>query len=449
MSLSAATSPPLPVGQKPNILFILADDAGYGDFGCYGQKIIQTPNIDQFAQQGVRFLQFYAGAPVCAPSRNALMTGQHTGHTQIRGNAKVDLRPEDTTVAEVLKQAGYATGLVGKWGLGSEGTLGTPNKKGFDYFFGYVDQTQAHNYYPTFLVQNETRKLLRNVVPNEGPYGQGVASQKVDYSDDLILAEGLKFMDEHKNQPFFLYYASTLPHANDEAKPNGLEIPSYGPYTSMNWPDTEKGYAAMITRFDDDVGRLLTKLDGLGVANNTLVIITSDNGPHEEGGHLASYFNSSGFLRGIKRDVYEGGIREPFIARWPDHIAPATVTNQVSYFPDFFATAADIAGVKIASHPDSLSFLPTLLGQPQNQRQHEYLYWEFYETSTKQAVRLGDWKAIRQPMLTGTMQLYNLNADPGELHDVAIDHPDIVAKAAVAMKAAHQPSTNFPAPGEK
>jgi len=448
-SLLAATTPDLPIGQKPNILFILADDAGYGDFGCYGQKTIQTPNIDHFAQQGVRFLQFYAGAPVCAPSRNALMTGQHTGHTQIRGNAKIDLRPEDTTVAQVLKQAGYATGLVGKWGLGSEHTDGTPNKKGFDFFYGYVDQTHAHNYYPTFLVRNETREPLRNVVPNEGQYGQGVASQKIDYSDDFILAEGLKFMDGHKNGPFFLYYASTLPHANDEDKVNGSEIPSFGQYAGASWPDPEKGYAAMITRLDDDIGKLLAKLDELGVAKNTLVIITSDNGAQEEGEHLASYFNSSGILHGIKRDVYEGGIREPFLARWPGHIAPATVTGQVSYFPDFLTTCADLAGVKPPTKTDGISFLPTLVGQPQAQQQHDYLYWEFYEGGTKQAVRLGDWKAIRIPMFTGTMQLYNLNADPSELHDVAADHPDLVAQAAADMKEAHVPSPNFPAPGEQ
>ena len=444
--LAAASTPELPSSAKPNILFILADDAGYGDFGCYGQKTIQTPNIDHFAQEGVRFLQFYAGAPVCAPSRNALMTGQHTGHTQFRGNAKINLRPEDTTVAEVLKQAGYATGLVGKWGLGSEGSSGTPTKKGFDFFYGYVDQTHAHNYYPTFLVRNDMREPLRNVVPDEGPYGQGVATVKVDYSDDFILAEGLKFMDEHKNGPFFLYYASTLPHANDENKVNGSEIPSYGQYAQTIWPEPEKGYAAMITRFDDDVGKLLAKLDDLGVANNTLVIITSDNGAQEEGEHSAAFFNSSGILHGIKRDVYEGGFREPFLARWPDHIAPATVSNQVSYFPDFMATAADLAGVKVPDKTDGISFLPTLLGQPQ--KQHDYLYWEFYETGTKQAVRMGDWKAIRVPMITGPMQLYNLNADPGELHDVAADHPDLVVKAAADMKEAHVPSLNFVAPGE-
>lgn len=449
---TAATpaSAPNPAGAgKPNILFILADDIGYGDFGCYGQHSVHTPNVDQLAAQGVRFLQFYAGAPVCAPSRNTLMTGQHTGHTVIRGNAKVDLRPEDVTVAEVLKQAGYATGLVGKWGLGSEGTNGTPNKKGFDFFYGYVDQTHAHNYYPEFLVRNETREPLRNVVPNPGKYGQGVASEKVDYSDDLILAEGLKFMEQHKNGPFFLYFSSTLPHANDEAKPNGMEIPSYGEYAKMDWPDPEKGFAAMTTRFDDDVGKLLAKLQELGIANNTLVIVTSDNGPHAEGGHDATFFNSGGPFRGIKRDVYEGGIREPFIARWPGHIAPDTVSDQVAYFPDWLPTAAALAGAPAPPKIDGLSFLPALLGDEKDQPQHDFLYWEFFENGTSQAARLGDWKGVRTPMLTGPIQLYNLNSDPGELHDVAAAHPDIVAKIAADMAAAHVPSKEFPAPSEQ
>lgn len=447
---TAQTHTPAITGTaKPNILFILADDAGYGDFGCYGQHTIQTPNIDKLAAQGVRFLQFYAGAPVCAPSRNALMTGQHTGHTVIRGNAKVDLRPEDTTVAEVLKQAGYATGMVGKWGLASEGTAGTPNKKGFDFFYGYMDQTHAHNYYPTFLVRNETRVPLPNVVPNEGPYGQGVASEKVAYSDDSILAESLKFIDDHKNGPFYLYYSSTLPHANDEARPNGSEIPSYGQYAQTDWPETEKGYAAMVTRLDDDVGKLLAKLKELGLENNTLVIFTSDNGAHAEGGHDATFFNSSGPFHGIKRDIYDGGIHEPFIARWPGHIAPSTTSNQVAYFPDWLPTAAAVAGVKPPEKIDGLSLLPALLGDTKNQPQHDYLYWEFFENGTSQAVRMGEWKAIRAPILTGPIQLYNLNADPGELHDVAADHPDIVAKALADMQAAHVRSAEFPAPSER
>ncbi len=449
---SGQTTAPTPTpanSGKPDIIFILADDVGYGDVGCFGQHTIQTPNIDKLAEEGVRFLQFYAGAPVCAPSRNTLMTGQHTGHTTVRGNAKINLKPEDETVAQVLKAAGYATGIVGKWGLGSENSDGVPNKKGFDFFYGYVDQTMAHNYYPTFLVENETHVPLRNVVPNPGPYNQGVASVKADYSDDSILAEGMQFIKDHKDGPFFLYFASTLPHANDEAKPDGMEIPSYGIYADKDWPNPEKGYAAMITRLDDDVGKIMTELKDLGLDKNTLVIFTSDNGPHAEGGHDATFFNSSGPFRGIKRDVYEGGIREPFVARWPGHIEPSTISNHVAYFPDFLPTAAALAGVKPPSNIDGISFLPALLGDTKDQAQHQYLYWEFFENGSSQAVRFGDWKAVRMPMITGQIQLYNLNADPGELHDVAAEHPDVVAKAAEYMKEAHVPSKDFPAPSER
>jgi arylsulfatase A-like enzyme len=368
------------------------------------------------------------------------MTGQHTGHTQIRGNAKVDLRPEDVTVAEVLKQAGYTNGLVGKWGLGGEGSAGVPTKKGFDFFFGYIDQTHAHNYYPSFLVRNETRVPLRNVVPNEGQYGQGVASQKVDYAPDLCLAESLGFLEKNKNNPFFLELAFILPHANDEARPNGMEIPELGAFAGKDWPDPEKGYAAMVARVDHDVGVMLDKLKQLGLADNTIVIFASDNGAHAEGGHDAAFFNSSGALRGIKRDVYEGGIRVPLIVRWPGHIKPDTVSNQLAYFGDFLATAAEIVHAPLPPNTDSISFLPSLLGQPQNQKQHDYFYWEFYEAPSSQAVRFGDWKAVRIPMLTGPIQLYDLKTDPSEQHDVAAAHPDLVARTTAMMQEAHVPS---------
>jgi arylsulfatase A-like enzyme len=396
---------------------------------------------------------------VCAPSRNVLMTGQDTGHTQIRGNAKINLRPEDITVAQVVHEAGYATGMFGKWGLGSEGSLGTPTKKGFDAFFGYVDQSHAHNYYPTFLVRNDTRVPLRNVVPNEGQYGTGEASVKLDYSDDLIMDHALQFLDQHKNGPFCMYLTSTLPHANDEAKTNGSEIPSYGIYANENWPDPEKGYAAMITRLDDDVGRLLKKLDELGVANNTLVIFSSDNGAQQEGGHLASFFNSSGPLRGIKRDVYEGGIRDPFIAYWPGHTPVGAVSTHPAYFGDWMETVAEITGGKAPPNLDSQSFLPTLLGHPENQPPDKFIYWEFYENGSSQALLLTstwsadsgsttsaigpaavNWKIVRIPMLTGPIQLYDLNTDIGETHDVAAQHPDIVARARAIMDKEHVPS---------
>jgi len=425
---------------RPNIVFILADDAGYGDFGCYGQTRIATPNIDRLAKQGTRFTQFYAGSAVCAPSRNVLMTGQHTGHVQIRGNAKVNLRPEDITVAQTLKQANYATGLIGKWGLGSEGSDGVPTRKGFDYFFGYVDQTHAHNYYPTFLVRNEQRVPLRNVVPNPGPYGQGVATTKLDYSADLIGADALKFLTEHKDRPFFLYFSPTLPHANDEARPDGLEIPDYGRYAKENWPSQEKGYAAMVTLFDKEVGDILDRLQELGLADNTIVFVTSDNGPHSEGGHSAAFFNSAGPLRGIKRDLYEGGIREPLIVRWPGHVAAGAVSDQVGYFGDFLPTAAEIAGVRPPDRLDGISLLPAILGRPKDQTPRNYLYWEFYEGASSQAVRWGDWKAVRIPMLTGKFELYDLATDLGENHNVAASHPDVVEHIRGLMDEAHVPS---------
>ncbi|HWA10575.1 MAG TPA: arylsulfatase [Opitutaceae bacterium] len=443
----AAAGAPAATERKPNIIWIMADDIGYGDLGCYGQKRIATPNIDRLATQGTRYTQFYAGCAVCAPSRNVLMTGQHTGHTQIRGNAKVDLRPQDITVAQTLKQANYATGLIGKWGLGSEGSDGVPTRKGFDYFFGYIDQTHAHNYYPTFLVRNEQRVPLRNVVPNPGPYGQGVATKKVDYSADLVGADTIKFVEDHKDVPFFLYFSPTLPHANDEERPNGLEIPDYGRYAKEDWPDTEKGYAAMVTLFDQEVGDILAKLKELGLEDNTVIFVTSDNGPHAEGGHDAKFFNSSGPLRGIKRDLYEGGIREPMIIRWPGHVAAGAVSDQVGWFADFLPTAAAIAGVRPPGNLDGISLLPAILGHPAQQQPRDHLYWEFYEGGSSQAVRLGDWKGIRMPMLTGKMQLYDLATDLGEQHDVAAAHSDVVAKIAALMDKDHVPSPLWKVPG--
>jgi arylsulfatase A-like enzyme len=437
---AAASDPTVTAVRHPNIVWIMADDIGYGDLGCYGQQLIATPNIDRLATEGTRFTQFYAGSAVCAPSRNVLMTGQHTGHVQIRGNAKVNLRPEDVTVAQTLKQANYATGLIGKWGLGSEGSDGVPTRKGFDYFFGYVDQTHAHNYYPTFLVRNEERVPLRNVVPHPGAYGQGVATVKVDYSADLIGADAVKFIADHQGGPFFLYFSPTLPHANDEAHPNGLEIPDLGRYAKETWPDPEKGYAAMVTLFDQQVGAVLAKLKELGLADNTIVFLTSDNGPHSEGGHDAKFFHSSGPLRGIKRDLYEGGIREPLIVRWPGHVAAGAVSDQVGWFADFLPTADEIAGVTPPANLDGVSLLPAILGRTAAQKPHDHLYWEFYEGASSQAVRLGNWKAVRIPMLTGKIQLFDLATDLAEAHDVAAAHPDVVGQIRALMEKDHVPS---------
>jgi len=422
-----------PSEKKPNIIFIHADDLGYGDLSCYGQQKIRTPNIDGLATEGTRYTQYYAGSTVCAPSRCALMTGLHTGHCLIRGNARVNLRPEDVTVAKVLQEAGYATGLAGKWGLGHEGSLGIPTKQGFDYFYGYLDQAHAHNYWPTFLVRNEERVKLKNVVPNEGKDGQGVASERVDYSDDFIHREGLSFIEKNREKPFFLYLAYTLPHANNEAKNKGMEIPDYGEFKDKDWPDPEKGHAAMVARLDRNVGDVLRKIKDLGLEGNTIVFFTSDNGPHKEGGYNPDFFNSSGPLRGIKRDMTEGGIRVPMIVRWPGKVAAGAVNDAVWCHWDFLPTAAELAGARIPDRLDGVSVAPLLQGKAAPAR--EYLYWEFFERGFDQAVRMGDWKGIRNGV-DGAIQLYNLKTDLGEKDNVADRNADVVAKIEGILKSA-------------
>ena len=342
--------------SQPNIIFILADDLGYGDLGCYGQKQIQTPNLDRMAKEGMRFTRFYAGSTVCAPSRCTLMTGLHTGHCLIRGNRRVDLRDDDYTVAEMLQGAGYRTGMFGKWGLGSEGGTGLPTRQGFDEFFGYLDQSHAHNYYPTFLIRGSERERLDNVVPNPGRQGQGVASEKKTYSHDLIIREALDFVDRNRDVPFFLYLPVTIPHANNEAGDAGMEVPGLGIYADRDWPEPEKGRAAMITYLDRDIGRLMKKLKDLGIDRQTIVFFSSDNGPHNEGGSESAFFNSSGSLRGSKRYLYEGGIRVPLIVRWPGEVAEGTESDHVGAFWDFMPTAADLAHTK-ASPGDRRYFL--------------------------------------------------------------------------------------------
>ncbi|MDA2924531.1 arylsulfatase, partial [Acidobacteria bacterium AH-259-L09] len=423
--------------RLPNIIFIIADDLGYGDLGSYGQERIQTPHLDRLAAEGVRFTDFYAGSTVCAPSRSVLMTGQHLGHTYIRGNGKFNLRPEDVTVAEILKEAGYATGHIGKWGLGHEGSTGVPTKQGFDYFFGYLDQHHAHNYYPSFLVRNEERVPLENVVPGEGQYGQGVATEKVSYSHDLLMEEAFQFIDRSKDSPFFLYLPLTIPHANNEARQKGMEVPDYAAYADKEWPEPQKGLAAMITRMDADLGKLFESLQEHQIDEDTIIFFTSDNGPHREGGNDPDFFDSNGPLRGIKRDLYEGGIRVPMIVRWPGHAPAGTVSNHIAYFADFMATAAEIAGVQPPENTDSISFLPAILGKTESQEEHEYLYWEFYERGSAQAVRTGHWKAVRKPMFTGEIELYDLGTDVGETHNVADQHPQIVKKIRTIMEEAH------------
>lgn len=432
---------------RPNIIYILADDLGYGDLGCYGQKDIQTPNIDRLAAEGIRFTQHYAGSTVCAPSRCALMTGLHTGHCHIRGNQRVNLRPEDVTVAKVLKEAGYTTGVCGKWGLGVEGEEGVPNRQGFDYFFGYLDQGHAHNYYPTFLMRNDERVALKNVVPEPKDSGAGVAKEKVEYSHDLIAQEGLDFVRRSYKQPFFLYWALTLPHANNEAGQAGMEVPDQGIYKDRDWPENKKNMAAMVSRMDRDVGRLLDLLKEVEIEQNTLVIFTSDNGPHKEGGNDPTWFDSNGPWRGIKRDLYEGGIRVPFVARWTGAIKPGTTSDHISAFWDFLPAAAELAGASLPDHLDGISYVNALIGNEAQQEKHDYLYWEFTEQGGKQAVREGDWKGIRLNVSVdpdGPLELYNLAEDPGEEKNLAMEHPEITGHLASRMEEAHVDSLLFP-----
>ncbi len=444
-------------GESPNIIFILADDLGYGELGCYGQRLIQTPNLDCLAAEGMRFTQFYAGSSVCAPSRGVLMTGKHVGHATVRGNAGVKtdggvglgqtLRTDEMTIAASLKKGGYATGLIGKWGLGELGSGGEPTKQGVDYFFGYVNQSHAHNYYPAFLTRNETRVPLKNELPGEGAFGGGVATKKVEYAPDLFASEALQWIGEKKDTPFFLYLALTAPHANNEAGrtlKNGQEVPDLGPYAEKDWTGPNKGQAAMITRMDADIGRILALLKSLDLDKKTLVIFSSDNGPHKEGGNDPAFFNASGGLRGIKRDLYDGGIRVPFIARWPGVIAPGSVSKHVAYFGDVFATLDDLAGLQTPANLDSISFAPALFGQPEKQAKHEFLYWEFHEGGTKQAVLLGaNWKAVR--LAPGAaLELYDLATDLAEANNVAADRPEIVNVIETYLKTARTDSPEWP-----
>jgi arylsulfatase A-like enzyme len=440
------TSPARGDVEKPNIIFILADDLGYGDLGCYGQKDIQTPHLDRMAAEGMRFTQMYAGSTVCAPSRCALMTGLHTGHAFIRGNARENLRPTDTTVAEVLQAAGYRTGLIGKWGLGHEGSTGVPTRKGFDSFFGYLDQGHAHNYYPEFLLRNEERVRLKNVVPNAGAAGQGVASVKAEYSHDLFAAEALQFIDQNKDRPFFLYLAWTIPHANNEAGKDGMEVPDLGSYRNRDWPPSRKGHAAMITRMDADVGRLFERLRQHGLDEKTLVFFSSDNGPHKESGQDPLLSGSSGPLRGTKRDLTDGGIRVPFLARWPGHIRAGSTSDFVGAFWDVFPTLAALAGVSsdVPKHLDGVSLVPTLLGKGV-QPEHEYLFWVFYEQRGGRAIRMGRWKVIEQP-LGSPLRVYDIEADLAEKHDQAAQHPELVAQATRHMDQAYTPSPRWKLP---
>lgn len=430
-------APQAAAADRPNLIWIMADDLGYGEVGCYGQQVIQTPRLDRMAAEGLRFTQFYAGATVCAPSRSVLMTGQHQGHTRVRGNAGREnpaaqaLKPGDITVAAVLQKAGYRTALIGKWGLGDVGAAesGLPRKHGFDSFFGYLNQHHAHNHFPAYLWRNEDRVPLPNVVTPVGEYGGGYATEGKVYADDLFAEEALQFVSANKGRPFFLYWSPVIPHANNERTRilgDGAHVPDYGPYADKDWPAQDKGQAAMITRLDGYVGRLLDALRQHGLAQHTLVIFTSDNGPHNESKHDLRRFNPAGPLTGTKRSLTDGGIRVPCLAWWPGRVAAGTVSPHVGYFGDWMATAAELAGAPTPANVDSLSFVPALLGQAAAQRQHEFLYWEFHEGGFRQAALYqGRWKGLRSGGPDAPLVLYDLQHDIAEKTDVAAQQPAI------------------------
>ncbi|MFW5878101.1 MAG: arylsulfatase [bacterium] len=438
--------------RKPNIIYIMADDLGYADIGVYGQKLIKTPNIDHLAANGMMFTQHYAGTSVCAPSRSVLMTGEHSGHTYVRGNKEVEpygqtqLPLKEKTVAEYMKEAGYRTGMIGKWGLGVENTSGDPQKQGFDYFYGYYGQVHAHNSFPEYLYENGEKVMLDNEV-NYLPEDHwtrglgGYAVKKEDFSNDLFHEKSLEFISESAGQPFFLYLPVTIPHNNGEAPdPFKFETPSLYPYEDKEWTLEERSYAAMITRLDSMVGDIVKLLAEKELSENTLLIFTSDNGPEKE-----DIFDSNGILNGGKRDLTEGGIRVPFIASWPGTIEKGSKTDHVSAFWDFLPTACDIAGISFPDSLDGISYLPALVGE--EQKKHSYLYWEFHERGGKQAVRMGKWKAIRRDVNEdpeGPLLLFNLEEDPSEKFDISKQHPEIVSRMKEIMTEAREPSPIFP-----
>lgn len=445
--------------KSPNIIYILADDLGYGDLSCYGQKNFSTPNINRIAEQGMLFTQHYTGCTVSAPSRSSLMTGLHTGHTPIRGNkgwkpeGQWPLPAESLTIPELLKTAGYTTGAFGKWGLGYIDTEGDPNAQGVDEFFGYNCQSLAHNYYPYYLWKNHEKIMI--------PENEGNATGI--YSPDMIHEAAISFIENNRSGPFFLFYPTTIPHAELFAKEENMALfrgkfepeksykgvddgPNFrlGPYGSQ--PEAHAAFAAMIKHLDDNVGEVLDKITELGLEKNTIIIFASDNGPHLEGGADPDFFDSNGPLKGYKRDMYEGGIRTPMLVMWPGKINPGSTTDHISAFWDILPTLAEIVGINAPENIDGISFLPTLLGKNQRKK-HEYLYWEFHEQGGKIAVRMNNWKAVKlnvDRIPQGAIELYDLSTDIGETTDIAFQHPDIVSKMETLMKEAHTPSEIFP-----
>ncbi|QDT95212.1 arylsulfatase [Gimesia aquarii] len=455
--------------QLPNIVFIIADDLGYKELGCYGQKWIQTPNIDKIAKNGIRFTQFYSGNAVCAPSRCNLLTGKHPGHAYIRDNrnpkhlqhmkekegwefpGQYPIPDAEVTIAEMLKQKNYATGAMGKWGLGHFGTTGDPNRQGFDLFYGFNCQVHAHNHYPKFLWRNNTKETLPG--NDRTLYGD-------THSQDKFVENGLAFIREHQDQPFFLYLPFAIPHLSIQTTEASLakyrgKIPEeeYKHRGYIKHPHPRAGYAGMITQMDDGVGQIMALLKELKLEDNTIVFFTSDNGPtyNRLGGSDSKFFESAGPYRGFKGSLYEGGIRVPLVVQWPGHIQPGEVTDHLSAFWDVMPTLADLTGTKAPADIDGISFLPTLLGKEQQQKQHEYLYWEFPSYTGQQAVHMGDWKGVRQKLMRKKnpqmkIELYNLKDDPGEKHNVADQHPEVVARIKEIMKTGRSPSEMFPFP---
>ena len=453
-----------PPRRKPNIVYLLADDLGYGELGCYGQKWIRTPHLDRMAAEGMRFTQHYSGSPVCAPSRCVLMTGKHTGHATIRNNGNPKgpafdrlreqygckfpgqhpIPDDELTLGEILQRHGYATAAIGKWGLGHFGTTGDPNRQGFDLFYGYNCQAHAHNHYPRFLWRNGKKETLP---------GNDRSLTGKHHSQDLFIREALKFIRAHRDRPFFLYMPFIIPHLSIQVPESTLDdykgkIPE-APYKHRGYlqhPFPRAGYAAMVTHMDRGIGEILALVKERGLDDDTLVMFSSDNGPtyRRLGGSDSDFFRSAGPFRGLKGSVYEGGIRVPLVARWPGRVRPGSVTDHLSAFWDLLPTLAEVAGAAPPEDVDGISFAPTLLGQG-HQRQHDYLYWEFPAYGGQQAVRLGDWKGVRQRLLRGgtALELYHLRDDPGETTDLAAKHPDLVARIQAILRKARVPSTLF------
>jgi arylsulfatase A-like enzyme len=439
------------VPARPNIVFIMADDLGYGHLGSYGQSLIRTPNLDRLADEGLRFTQFYAGSTVCAPSRSVLMTGRHTGRTSVRGNTGgIPLLPEDVTLAEVLREAGYATGIFGKWGLGDSGTAGVPYEQGFDEFVGYLHQVHAHFYYPAFLWENNRRLELPG---NEG-------DARVTYSHDVVTQRALQFVREHRDGPFFLYLAYTTPHTEllvpeESLREYAGEFPEPTPYPGDGHyapqPQPRTAFAAMVSRMDRDVGRLVALLGELGIDERTIVLFTSDNGGQDGWGADLGFFRGNGPLRGGKMSLYEGGVRVPLIARWPGVIESGGVSDHVWAFWDVLPTLAELSGATAPDDVDGVSMLPAVLGAERVGREpvtHEFLYWEYGnvlgQAPIRQAARWGIWKGVRADV-DRPLELYDLANDPGETTDVAVDHPDVVRGIAAYLDSARIPARAYPA----